>query len=128
MTSSAFADRLRQMGVAQPNPIFSPSSKAPKFTNASTGDSQVPSSSNATLNVLNSRRRLQARVDEESSDLASANSRGREFLDIGTIRKILTLRQQGEEAAKIELKLQLKPGVVAKLGPPEVLALHGNSS
>lgn len=117
------------MGVAQPNPTFSPSSTAGIFSDAASATpSSVsapqfpPASSNATLNVLEARRQLQARAEQEFGDMGRPGSEGRELLDIGTIRKILVLRQQGELAAEIESKLRLKPGVVARLGSEGVVS------
>lgn len=120
---AAFAERLKEMGVAQPSPIFSNSSRAPMFPNAPPSGSKFPNTPrNNTLIVLDSRRRLQAQADEELDSIGKPNSKGREFLDIATIQKIILLRQQGQEAAAIESRLGLKPGVVARLGPPGILA------
>ena len=113
----AFADRLKQMGVAQPNTTFSPSSTAAPFPVVSLASPYPPSSSNATLGVLKARRRLQAHADEEFRQLGKPGSQGREHLDVGIVKNILTLRQRGESAAEIESRLKLKPGVVSKLGP-----------
>jgi hypothetical protein len=120
---AAFAARLKEMGVAQPNPIISHSSRAPMFPSASPAGSKFPNTPrNNTLVVLDSRRRLQAQADEELNNMGKPNSKGREFLDMSIIQKIISLRQKGEEAAAIEARLGLKPGVVARLGPPEILA------
>lgn len=54
--------------------------------------------------------------------MGKPSSKGKEFLDIATIQKIILLRQQGQEAAETETRLGLKPGVVARLGPPGILA------
>jgi len=54
--------------------------------------------------------------------MGKPNCKGREFLDMSTIQKVISLRQQGEEAAAIEARLGLKAGVVARLGPPGILA------
>ena len=123
-----FADRLRKMGIAQPNPTFSPSSIASPFPDASGirqsfSTPQFPSSSsNATLGVLEVRRRLEARAKRELENMGKSTDKGREFLDIGTVKQMLVLRQGGASAADIETRLRLKPGVVARLGPPGMVA------
>ncbi|KAK5631575.1 hypothetical protein RRF57_007289 [Xylaria bambusicola] len=105
----AYSERLRQMGVATPFPTLSNSSTVGPFSSPSPSTytqtssslsppSQTPSrssppntttttpfypppSQNRTLNALEARRELQARADEEFQD----PSRGREFLDVGTL-------------------------------------------
>ncbi|KAK3341311.1 hypothetical protein B0T25DRAFT_337806 [Lasiosphaeria hispida] len=132
----AFAHRLKAMGVAQPNPTYSATSTysqgsaTPTISSQSQSQSQSQSRSaapqqvfpsaagNATLNVLESRRRLEEEADAEFSRVGRAsNTAGREFLDVATIREALVRRQRGESAAEIESVLKLKPGVVARLGP-----------
>ncbi len=116
------------MGIAQPNPTYSPSSIASHFPDASGikqsfSAPQFPSSSsNATLGVLEARRRLEAQAKGELDNMGKSTDKGRELLDIGTIKQILVLRQGGASAADIEARLRLKPGVVARLGPPGVVS------
>ncbi|KAI0410379.1 hypothetical protein F5X98DRAFT_359698 [Xylaria grammica] len=140
-TNPAFSDRLRKMGVATPFPTLSNSSTAGPFSSPSpstytqtssslsspspapsrhpapntttTTSFYPPPSQNRTLNALEARRDLQARADAEFEDL----SRGREFLDAGTLRKALLLLNRGAAAKDIEARLRLKSGVVARLGP-----------
>ncbi|KAK3899201.1 hypothetical protein C8A05DRAFT_18331 [Staphylotrichum tortipilum] len=121
--SADFADRLRQMGIAQPNPTYSPSSIASPFPDASgikqsLSTPRFPSSSsNATLSVLEVRRRLETRARAELDNTGKSTDKGREFLDIGTIKQILVLQQGGASPTDIEARLRLKAGVVARLGP-----------
>ncbi|KAI1132758.1 hypothetical protein F5Y10DRAFT_230712 [Nemania abortiva] len=145
-TNPAYSERLRQMGVATPFPTLSNSSTAGPFSYPSaspsthtqtssslSSPSATPSSSrsqaspntttttsfypppsqNRTLNALEARRNLQARAEAEFED----PSRGREFLDAGTLRRALLLRSRGVEPGAIEARLKLKSGVVARLGP-----------
>jgi hypothetical protein len=118
---AGFAERLKQMGIAQPNPTYSPSSTA--FPRPDEPTAQVPgpsypsSTNNTTLGVLEARRHLQQQADREFELRGKASSSGREFLDAGLIRKILILRQQGTPAADIESQFKLKKGVVNRLGP-----------
>ncbi|KAK4251164.1 hypothetical protein C7999DRAFT_11043 [Corynascus novoguineensis] len=126
--SPDFVARLQKMGIVQPNPTYSPSSIASPFSDASGINQSVSaprfpsSSSNRTLGVLEVRRQLEARAKEELENMGKSTDKGREFLDIGTVRQILVLRQGGVSPADIESRLRLKPGVVAKLGPQGVVA------
>jgi len=127
--SAEFANRLQKMGIVQPNPTYSPSSIASPFLNAPPGSSpsasspQYPApSSNVTLGVLEARRRLEARAREELENMGKSSDKGREFLDIGTVKQMLVLRQGGASATDIEKRLGLRPGLVAKLGPRGVVA------
>lgn len=115
------------MGIVEPNPTFSPSSIASPSLDAS-GISQSisaprfpSSSSNATLGVLEVRRRLEARAKDELENMGRSTDKGREFLDIVTVKQILLRRQRGEPASEIEAHLGLKPGLVARLGPEGVV-------
>jgi hypothetical protein len=128
----AFADRLRKMGAVQPNPFYSPSSTAgPRHGSPDAGGdpqhSSAPAPSypsardNATLGVLEARRRLQERADAEMESMGRSTDKGRELLDVGTIRRVLLLRRQGRSDAEIEARFHLRPGVVRKLGPPGVV-------
>jgi hypothetical protein len=126
--SADFASRLQKMGIVQPNPTYSPSSIASPFTDASgikqsVSTPQFPSSSsNATLGVLEVRRQLEARARDELDNMGKSTDKGREFLDIATVKQILVLRQGGASASDIETRLRLKAGVVARLGPQGVVA------
>ncbi|AEO53264.1 hypothetical protein MYCTH_2122102 [Thermothelomyces thermophilus ATCC 42464] len=126
--SPDFAARLQKMGIVQPNPTYSPSSIASPFPDVSgirqsVSTPQYPASSNnATLGVLEVRRQLEARAREELENTGKSTDKGREFLDIGTIRQILVLRQGGASPADIEARLRLKPGVVERFGPQGVVA------
>lgn len=120
ITDAAFSQRLRQMGIATPNPTMSNSSTAsPIAGSLSThAASRSPSQQNTTLNALDARRRIQ-----ESVDIQSQNpSAGREYVDVGVLRQILMMQDRGFAAPDIEKRLRLKSGVVARVGPPGVVA------
>lgn len=129
---AGFSARLKQMGVAQPNPTYSPSSTAKPFPFSGPSSHQFPptpnypnypsAANNTTLGVLEARRRLEEQAELEFENIGKSTDKGREFLDVGTIRKILVLRQQGEDPSKIEGKLKLKSGVVKRLGRPGIVA------
>ena len=79
---------------------------------------QFPSSrANTTLNVLEARRKLEAEAQAELDSLGKLTDKGRQFLDIATIKQALVLRDRGVAASDIESQLGLRPGLVAKLGP-----------
>ena len=126
--SADFAERLHKMGIVQPNPTWSPSSIANLFPESpgpqqSSSAPQYPSpKSNATLGVLEARRQVEARARAELENRGKSSDKGSELLDIGTIKRILVLRQGGTSAAEIESRLRLKPGIVARLGPQGVVA------
>lgn len=127
--SADFADRLRKMGIVQPNPTFSPSSIASPSPGASgmqqplSGPRFPSASNNATLGVLEARRRLEEQARNELDNRGKSTDRGREFLDIATVKQILMLRQRGESASDIEARLNLRPGIVARLGPEGIVSL-----
>lgn len=117
------------MGVAQPNPTFSPSSTATSGASASQpvhGPAYPIASKNVTLSVLEARRRLQEEATGEFDRLGRSTDRGREFLDVGTIQDILVLRDQGIDPAAIESRFNLKAGVVKRLGPAGVVSVLGS--
>ncbi|EPE03454.1 hypothetical protein F503_06627 [Ophiostoma piceae UAMH 11346] len=138
-----FASRLRQMGIVQPNPTFSPSSIAGRdlssndvggpdadmlrqiqqhqqqYGRPSSKSTRAPPMRNTTLSVLDARRKIQdqATADQEQSMTKAGREKGQEFLRAGTIRDALALRARGVDAAAIEQGLHLKAGVVERLGP-----------
>ncbi|KAK4170360.1 hypothetical protein QBC43DRAFT_224595 [Cladorrhinum sp. PSN259] len=120
--SADFADRLKHMGIAQPNPTYSPSSIAQPFVDASgigqsiSKPSFPAASNNATLSVLEARRHLERRAQEELENFGTSRDKGREFVNISVVKQILALRERGESASRIEQHLNLKPGLVARLG------------
>lgn len=65
---------------------------------------------------------MQERADAEFDALGRRGSPGREFLDVVTISKALAMRDKGISSGKIEGHLNLKPGVVARLGRSGVTA------
>lgn len=120
------------MGIVNPTPTFSPSSKAnPEITPSAPPDIGVryaPPANNPTVASLEARRRLQVRADAEFEALGRRGSPGREFLDVVTIGKALTMRERGVAAEEIEGHLNLKAGVVARLGRAGVTTPVSSSS
>ncbi|KZL80179.1 hypothetical protein CI238_08347 [Colletotrichum incanum] len=122
--TAEFSSRLRQMGVVQPNPTFSPTSTAGPSPHADLIQNPGPlfpsTSRNATLGTLEARRRFQKQADDEFDGLGRSNSEGREFLDLKTIVQMHLMRDKGHSPAEIEERLNLKRGVVARLGRPGI--------
>jgi hypothetical protein len=129
--SPQFAARLKELGAVQPNPLFSNSSTAgPRGQQSGDPSTQYqfppppnwPSArDNATLGVLEARRRLEEQAQAEMESMGRSSDKGKELLDVGTIRRVLLLRQQGVGDGEIEKRFGLRSGVVRRLGPPEVV-------
>ncbi|KAF4472657.1 hypothetical protein FALBO_441 [Fusarium albosuccineum] len=112
-----FSRRLQQMGIAQPNPTYSPSSTAasqlgPK---APRGPSFAPSRSNPTLTALEARQRLQEEAEEDFAAIGRG-VQGRRFLDMRTVVDAMKLRDRGVADEEIESRLRIQPGLLARLG------------
>lgn len=121
MIQPDLAARLRQIGVVQPNPTFSPSSTAdpipspppPHHQGSSSSGPVFPStSSNPVLSALEARRQI-----EQAAELDMEQHTARRFLNATTIHRALALRERGASLAQIEERLRLKKGVLAALGP-----------
>ncbi|KAF3762223.1 hypothetical protein M406DRAFT_263605, partial [Cryphonectria parasitica EP155] len=116
------AERLREIGVVQPNPTYSPSSKAslvssPLQETRHSGPIFPAASNNAVLSALEARRRLAEEAEEEFENLGIAGGQGRRFLYAGMIRDVLVMKERGASDEQIEHRLNLKKGVVSRLGP-----------
>lgn len=119
------AERLRQIGVVQPNPTYSPSSTASPTTTTSSQSLQehggapvFPSpSNNAVLSALEARERLSREAEEEFESLGLSGGQGRRFLTSGMIRDVLVMRERGASDGEIENRFNLRRGVVRRLGP-----------
>ncbi|KAJ4327917.1 hypothetical protein N0V84_001590 [Fusarium piperis] len=118
-----FSRRLQQMGIAQPNPTYSPSSTASSQLGpqAPLGPSFAPSRSNPTLVALEARQRLQ---DEAEEDFAAIGRgvEGRRFLDMRTVVDAMKLRDRGVADKEIESRLRIQPGLLGRLGPQGILS------
>ncbi|KAH8596787.1 hypothetical protein B0O99DRAFT_670903 [Bisporella sp. PMI_857] len=72
---------------------------------------------NPAVSLLTARYRLAGEADQEFASIGKSTYKGRQFLDVVTIRQILLLRDdKGVPAEAIEHQLGLRPGVVARLG------------
>lgn len=71
---------------------------------------------NPALEVLSARDRIAEEAEKEFSSARRGVNSQRRFLDIGTIRQVLALRdQRGMSAVDIEKEMGLGTGVVASL-------------
>ncbi|KAF5018222.1 hypothetical protein F66182_9808 [Fusarium sp. NRRL 66182] len=111
-----FSRRLHQMGIADSNPTYSPSSTAATPLgghSAPPGPSFAPSRSNTTLIALGARDRLQ---DQAEEDFANMGGQGRRFLDMRTLVDAMKLRDRGVPEKDIEARLRIQPGLLGRLG------------
>ncbi|KAF4998401.1 hypothetical protein FGRMN_3186 [Fusarium graminum] len=110
-----FSRRLHQMGIADSNPTYSPSSTAasPLGSSAPPGPTFAPSRNNTTLIALEARDRLQAEAEE---DFANMGRDGRRFLDMRTLVDAMKLRDRGLPEKDIEARFRIQPGLLSKLG------------
>jgi hypothetical protein len=130
-----FARSLRQLGAVQPNPTLSPSSTfaahpSSHFPNPygqqGNNPNAPPQRLNPALRVLQARAELAAEAEMEFLEAGKTGGAGRRFIDIGTLRNIITMRDQRDMSdAQIERALSLRSGTVAKLGPKGVLGVEG---
>ncbi|KAH7153035.1 hypothetical protein EDB81DRAFT_441939 [Dactylonectria macrodidyma] len=119
-----FSRRLHQMGIADPNPTYSPSSTAAPNLGPQhqTGPAFPPSRSNPTLSALEARQRLQQEAEEDFESMGRANTQGRRFLDMRTMVDAIKLRGRGVADRDIEARLRIRPGLLDKLGHQGVLS------
>lgn len=119
-----FAASLRSIGPVTPNPTLSHSST---FNNNIIQQQQqginpqtatvFPEASNPALLVWSARQRITKEAELEAESLGRQSHVGREYLDVLTIRQVLSMRdRQGLLDGEIERVLRLKGGVVGRLG------------
>ncbi|KAF7563257.1 hypothetical protein G7046_g874 [Stylonectria norvegica] len=120
-----FSRRLHQMGIAQPNPTYSPSSTASSHLgpHAPIAPSSFPSArGNRTLSALDARQRLQQEADNDLEAIGRTGAQGRRFLDMRTVVDAIKLRDHGQSPREIEIKLRIQPGLLDKLGRQGILS------
>lgn len=124
------AAHLRTLGPVRPNPTYSlsstssPSSAVTEPSASSTHDypsdapSTIPSPrNNPALAILAARQRVQDEHERDKVESGKKGWKGRRYVDVGTLRKALVLRdEKGMKAAEIERALDLREGFVAGLG------------
>lgn len=125
-----FSQRLQQMGVAQPNPTYSPSSTAVPYSNPNpvshplgpVAPSSTSPKANVTLSALEARRRMQHKAEVEFEAMGTNSGKGRSFVDMRTLIDAIHLLDCGVPQADIERRLRLKTGLLDKLGRPGILS------
>lgn len=129
-----FARSLRTLGAVQPNEIESQSSRYSAVLHSksssrnplsTSGPPIMPTpSNNPALQILAARQKWQDLADYEAGEYGRRGFKGRELLDAGTLRRVLTLRdRRGIADEKIEEMLELKRGTVKKLGPKGLVGI-----
>ena len=72
---------------------------------------------NPAVSLLTARYRLAEEAEREFANIGKASAGGRQFLDVITIRKVLEMRdEKGLQEGEIESRLELRKGVVGRLG------------
>lgn len=126
---AGFASRLQQMGIVDPNPTYSPSSRAGGAHHLGGGLSSAagpifPSSrANVTLSALESRRAVQERAEQDTERFQQVGIRGaqRRYVDMRTLSDALQLLDKGVAAAEVEARMGMQAGLLQKLGRKGVL-------
>ena len=126
-----FARSLRSIGPVNPSPTLSntstfrpspdPNTSMPTLSPGSKQPIFPSPSTNLALQVLAARERLAKEANEELILAGRPGHAGKQFLDILTVKKILTLREGKNDKAEmsdaeIERSLGLKGGLLVKLG------------
>jgi hypothetical protein len=124
-----FARSLRSLGPVQPMPTVSNTSTVAHPSNPNKPAQEIRAAGpnlriNPAITVLEARARLQDEAEREFMEAGRRGHDGRQFLDVFTIRQILTLRdERGRSSGEIEKTLGLKRGVVERLGMQGVVQL-----
>ncbi|TKX20168.1 hypothetical protein C1H76_7669 [Elsinoe australis] len=72
--------------------------------------------SNPALMILRARERIAEEAEREIGEMGRRGFEGRRFLDVGTIRQALSLRERGLGQEKVEGMLEVKKGTLDMLG------------
>lgn len=133
------ASKLRQIGPVEANPYQSHTATQPQASRQSPkglpaelaplGQEPPPGlfpnaasmRNNPALLILQSRKRLQERAENEFNNIGRRGFEGREFMDVYMVTDALKMRQSGMSLVDIEKRLGLKNGMMAKLGERGVL-------
>ncbi|KAM3562201.1 hypothetical protein ARSEF4850_002885 [Beauveria asiatica] len=128
-TPAGFASRLQQMGIVDPNPTFSPSSRAAGahhlggLPSAAAGPVFPASTANATLSALAARQRVQERAEADMERFQQVGMRGaaRRYVDMRTLSDALQLLDRGVPREEVEARMGMQEGLLARLGSKGVL-------
>ncbi|OAA73426.1 hypothetical protein ISF_00327 [Cordyceps fumosorosea ARSEF 2679] len=129
-TPAGFASRLQQMGIVDPNPTYSPSSRAAdahrELPSAAPGRPIFPSSrANTTLTALEARRRAQERAEEDEERFLRVGMRGaaRRQVDARTLADALRMVDAGAAPRDVEARMGMREGLLGRTGRKGVLTL-----
>ncbi|KAM3497798.1 hypothetical protein MY10362_008863 [Beauveria mimosiformis] len=128
-TPAGFASRLQQMGIVDPNPTFSPSSRAAGahhlggLPSSAAGPVFPASTANATLSALAARQRVQERAEADMERFQQVGMRGaaRRYVDMRTLSDALQLLDRGVPREEVEARMGMQEGLLARLGRKGVL-------
>lgn len=112
-----FSRRLHEMGVAQPNPTYSPSSTVNvQNRQRNQGGFMRVTKSNTILSVLEARQALQKQADDDFESLSCSERQPKRFADMRTLIDAMKMRDIGIANSDIETRLALRAGSIEKLG------------
>ena len=129
-----FAQSLRSLGPVRPTDTRPPSSRFTQvladkshrssISAAPNGPPVTPDpSSNPAIQLLVHRQRWQDLADHEAGEGGRTGFVGRELMVATTLRRALTMRDNGKADSAIESALDLKAGTMARLGPPGMIGV-----
>ncbi|KAG8624942.1 hypothetical protein KVT40_006693 [Elsinoe batatas] len=78
---------------------------------------------NPALMILKARERIAAEAEREAGEMGRRGYEGRRFMDLGTIRQALSLRERGVGEEKVESMLELRRGTLGVLGRKGVVGV-----
>ena len=64
-------------------------------------------------------------AEKEFAEIGRTGAKGRQFLDVVTLRQVLVMREKSVSEDEIERKLGLRKGVVGRLGGRGVVGVAG---
>ncbi|PMB64243.1 hypothetical protein BM221_010038 [Beauveria bassiana] len=128
-TPAGFANRLQQMGIVDPNPTYSPSSRAAGahhlrgLPSSAAGPIFPASTANVTLSALAARQRVQERAEADMERFQQVGMRGaaRRYVDMRTLSDALQLLERGVPREEVEARMGMQEGLLARLGRKGVL-------
>jgi hypothetical protein len=72
--------------------------------------------------IVQARERIGKLWEEENESLGRASFQGRTLISAAQIREVLSMRESGMESGEIERRLQLRAGLVKRLGVGSMVA------
>lgn len=104
--------------------VESPSASSP-IIYPKLSDGGQDSTTNSAIRLIAARKQFDIEAEAEFATIGKSGYQGRRFLDVGTIRQILTMRDTQRELKdeEIERKLGLHAGVVRLLGKRNVVSV-----